>query len=522
MESVESQPQARTGSPAPSGEPLRPEPAQWQPLDGEAPKGQDLPVEALLRRERALSEAVFDSLDALVVVLDARGGIVRLNRAAEEATGYPLAEARGKPLWELVLPAEAIEGARDLLARLTSGRDDRNKYECDCVMRDGSRRRIAWTNAAVTRANGAVEQVVCTGLDVTDRRQAENGLEESEEKLQALFDLLPVGISVLDAKGSILKVNPAMERSSALSREGLLKGAYRARTYLHPDRSVMAPAEFPSSRTRRDRQSVQDSEVGIVTQDGEVSWTSVSAVPVSLGDWDVVVVAADITARKQALDDLRQALDEGERRQQHMSALLDASRTILERNSFHDAAQAIHRVCKEATGAEAGYVALLSDDGTLNEVLFLDAGGRPCSVDPSLPMPIRGLREVAYRTGKAVFLNEFQDSDWTLFLPEGHVEVQNVAFAPLMLDGQAVGLLGLANKPGGFDDHDLRLVSAFGELATVALQNSRLLESVQDSEQRFRSVVETASDAIVAVDSQARIIFWNRMAEEMFGYPQVR
>jgi signal transduction histidine kinase len=48
-----------------------------------------------------------------------------------------------------------------------------------------------------------------------------------------------------------------------------------------------------------------------------------------------------------------------------------------------------------------------------------------------------------------------------------------------------VGLLGLANKPGGFDKNDAHLAAAFGELASIALFNSRTLESLVDSEERF-------------------------------------
>lgn len=44
------------------------------------------------------------------------------------------------------------------------------------------------------------------------------------------------------------------------------------------------------------------------------------------------------------------------------------------------------------------------------------------------------------------------------------------------------------------------------------------MESLKDSEERFRSVVETAPDAIINVDGSGNIIFWNRAAEKMFGY----
>ncbi len=48
---------------------------------------------------------------------------------------------------------------------------------------------------------------------------------------------------------------------------------------------------------------------------------------------------------------------------------------------------------------------------------------------------------------------------------------------------------------------------------------SALLESLKSSETRFRSVVETASDAIISADARGKIVFWNQAAENIFGYP---
>ena len=87
-----------------------------------------------------------------------------------------------------------------------------------------------------------------------------------------------------------------------------------------------------------------------------------------------------------------------------------------------------------------------------------------------------------------------------------------------MIEGRVAGLMGLANKPGGFNENDAQLASAFSEFAAIALRNSRALESLEDSEQRFRSVVQTANDAIVTIDSLGRIIFWSLGAETAFGY----
>jgi len=208
----------------------------------------------------------------------------------------------------------------------------------------------------------------------------------------------------------------------------------------------------------------------------------------------------------------------GPGRERELSALLEGAHAVLRHRDFATCAGAIFDSCKSSIGARSGYIALLSKDGLENELVFLDSGGLPCTVPHELPMPIRGLRAEAYRKAKTVYDNDFLDSRWVDFLPKGHVKMDNVLFAPLILEGHAVGLLGLANKPGGFDRNDAALATAFGEFAAIALHNSRTLGSLEYSEKRFRAVAQTASDAIISADGEGTIIFWNPAAEVMFGF----
>lgn len=203
-----------------------------------------------------------------------------------------------------------------------------------------------------------------------------------------------------------------------------------------------------------------------------------------------------------------------------VEALLRASRAVLAYSSFEESARRIFDEARQITGATAGYVALLSEDGSENEVLFLDSGGLDCSVDPSLPMPIRGLRATAFSSGKSVYHNDFMRSEWARFLPEGHVLLRNVMFAPLVIDHRTVGIMGLANKPEGFTDRDAEMASAFAEFASIALYNSRTLD-------RLRATVEDLQKALAEVKTLRGIIpicakckqvrddagFWTRVEE---------
>jgi len=200
-----------------------------------------------------------------------------------------------------------------------------------------------------------------------------------------------------------------------------------------------------------------------------------------LSSGKIVAIYDDVSDLKLQENELKKALKESERRRNEINALLKATKVVLEYKHFNDAARAIFDVCKEITGAQSGYVALLSEDGSENEVLFLDSGGLPCSVDPNLPMPIRGLRAEAYKTGRAIYNNDFMTSDWIKYLPEGHVKLKNVLFAPLNLEDKTIGLIGLANKKGGFNNNDKDLSEGLSELIAIALKNSQMLESLEES-----------------------------------------
>lgn len=136
------------------------------------------------------------------------------------------------------------------------------------------------------------------GFDITGRKQAEEALRASEQKLQTLFDALPVGISILDQDRNILEMNAALERILDISHEGLLQKQYANRTYLCSDGTPMPAEEFPSVRAGKEQQAIQGVEIGIVKEDGDTIWTNVSAVPLPFQDWNILVTTTDITEHK--------------------------------------------------------------------------------------------------------------------------------------------------------------------------------------------------------------------------------
>lgn len=79
------------------------------------------------------------------------------------------------------------------------------------------------------------------------------------------------------------------------------------------------------------------------------------------------------------------------------------------------------------------------------------------------------------------------------------------------------GAFAYLTKPYNREEVKATLRRAVGVQA-LAVRAERVERALSESEERFRSVVETASDAIVLADQQGNIISWNRAAQALFGY----
>ena len=201
-----------------------------------------------------------------------------------------------------------------------------------------------------------------------------------------------------------------------------------------------------------------------------------------------------------------------------LKAMLDILKRIPLSKTFESTARAIFDICKSLIRSTCGYVALLSDNGSENEVLFLDDGGLPCTVDPSLPMPIRGLRETAYKSRQVAYDNDFDNSAWCRFMPPGHVKLHNVLFAPLNFTEKTVGVIGLANKPGGFNDHDVKIAGTFGDIAALALYHSKIQEDLIEKNKLSNNLLMESPNPILVINPDKTIRYVNRAFTELTGF----
>jgi PAS domain S-box-containing protein len=228
----------------------------------------------------------------------------------------------------------------------------------------------------------------------------------------------------------------------------------------------------------------------------------------------VAVYARDLTERKRAEEALADALGETRRRAEEVSALLAASRAVLEQRSFNVAAKAIFDSCNELVGARAGFVGLFGSDESKLSLVYPGSGEATQVSAGEFERPADGPLAEALRDRRTVRSNGVSPSQGSERRSAVPAASDNALFAPLVIRDEVMGVLCLSGKPGGFSDDDARLVTAFAEMASVALLNSRTLELLEKNQEILEGLVSERTQQLQAAnDSLHEEIVERRLTE---------
>ena len=145
-----------------------------------------------LIEERNFISTVLETAGALVVVCDDNGRIVQFNRSCQLTTGYVPDEVKNKFMWDLFLLPDAVEENKALFNRVIAG-EERVEHEGHWLTKKGQQRLIAWTNTSIRDAEGRARFVICTGIDTTDQREAEEEARQHQNDLVHVARLCTMG-----------------------------------------------------------------------------------------------------------------------------------------------------------------------------------------------------------------------------------------------------------------------------------------------------------------------------------------
>ena len=275
-----------------------------------------------LEIESKIFSKVIDTTACLIVVLDSQGRIVRFNQACEKTTGYSTAEVLNKYVWDLFLIPEEIEPVKTVFTKLR-GEHFYSEYQNYWRCKNGSKRLISWSNTVTTNGEGLVEYVIGTGIDITDRKEAEialslsytnlesrvkqrtaeltvakEALQAQEERFRCLSSCSPVGIFMADFEGRYTYANPRCQAICGLSLAELLGDGWE--NCIHPEDCDRVLARWLNYTREGGEYAI---EYRLQTPEGIVRWINVCASRMFSDSGQLigyVGTVRDVTERQQA------------------------------------------------------------------------------------------------------------------------------------------------------------------------------------------------------------------------------
>jgi PAS domain S-box-containing protein len=159
-------------------------------------------------------------------------------------------------------------------------------------------------------------------IDIASRKKTEEELRIALIKYKALFDTIPLGITVSNKDGQLIETNASSEILLGMTKTEQLSHAVDSKIWkiIRPDGSTMPSDEFASVRALKEFRIIRNVEMGLVREDKSVTWLSVTAAPLSLNGYGVVITYSDITERKQA-EEQQKKLEAQLRQAQKMEAI---------------------------------------------------------------------------------------------------------------------------------------------------------------------------------------------------------
>ncbi|MGQ9786422.1 MAG: histidine kinase N-terminal 7TM domain-containing protein [Anaerolineae bacterium] len=323
----------------------------------------------------------------------------------------------------------------------------------------------------------------------------------------AVVTNLPDGLVVLDTQERIVELNPAAEQLLHARTQSAIGEAI----------SHYLP-EWPTLQTHL-RCGADQSDVTIVLKNGTAGqpgrYVNVRMTPVLDRHGRLrghILLLRDVDHRVRLENALRQ-------RTAQLSAL---SRLVLELSTELSLPDLLRFIVEQSVhllgGIGAGLALYRPERDAMEWAVVLSLK----KVDPLPNIPIqrgKGLMGIVWETGQPLVLSSYSEWSQCIVTSSDGVPIEAAVAVPMRWSGEMLGVLGVvSDKKDVFSKSDADLLALFAAYAGIAIRNAQLVESLRNSERRFRELADALPDTVFETDRYGMLTFLNRCGCDTFGY----
>jgi PAS domain S-box-containing protein len=142
-------------------------------------------TEEVIKQEKEFAESMFSTAPAIILVLDTDARVVNFNPYTEKISGYSLEEVKGKDWFDNFLPKRDHTRIREVFKKAIHKTDASGNIN-PILTKDGREVLIEWYSKTLKDKNDKVIGLIAIGLDITERKKADNKLRAYQNVLRSL------------------------------------------------------------------------------------------------------------------------------------------------------------------------------------------------------------------------------------------------------------------------------------------------------------------------------------------------
>jgi hypothetical protein len=455
-------------------------------------------IEATLRESERRLHTVLENMPVLMDALDEAGRIIVWNRECERVTGYSAAEIVNNPrVAELLLPDPLYR--ERMLAELAASGDDYRDWEWEWTCKDGSVRTIAWSNiASRVPIPGWARWGV--GLDITERKRAEEALRQSEERFRSTFEQAAVGIAHTAPDGHFLRINQRYLDILGYSQAEILTRTFQEIT--HPDdlaldlvyTQQLLAGEIPTFSM----------EKRYIRKDGSPVWVNLTVALVRHASGQpnyFIAVVEDISSRKQIEAELQAE------RSQLADIVATQQAVAMAPLDLDEILKLVIQRAQALTGADGAVVGLVEGD----DVVYRSASAWAASlIGLRLPMNA-SLSGWCVQRGESFYCEDTELDERVVQPIAREMGIRSMIVAPLQYQERFGVLNVFSTRPAAFGPRDVQTLQLIAGLVAASISHARAFAAKQQ-------LIDENTAALAALELKSQELQRSNAELEQFAY----
>jgi len=269
-------------------------------------------AEGALKDSEEKLRTTFETMSDGIAVTDVFGNIVEVNEATVRLHGYSSREdIIGRNALDFIAEKDRAKAGEDLGKGIEKGSTALADYAL--LTADGGEVEVEASASALRDISGNTVGLIAVMRDVTERKQAEEALRASDEKMRVTFDSISDAVAVIDLEGHFAQVNEAAARMTGFTKEELVGRNVLETMIAEKDRDKIV---MDMAQTMEEGDAMGIRSYTLVTKDGREFESEFSTAVLRDSSGNIinfVGVARDVTERRQAEEERERLIREVER-----------------------------------------------------------------------------------------------------------------------------------------------------------------------------------------------------------------